>query len=436
MQNAPYSRIRFREDLVSHSYSGMDQGLNSSFPNVVWDLSSQTSKGGVNEVVSDVVTPGWIKERSSGKIVNNPCSITRRNVVYSNSDHHFVATHPSYAAYSYPEVFHNGAYLAHIDYFDASDPIVPNIRNDSVAPVDLNEEKFIKLAAIKARTGISPILVQSLVSAAELPKTLSLIASSLSTIRQIRKSVVTGNPDFALRAIGNQRRGRVKVNADFSRQTAANRWLEFRYGWTPLVFEIQGAIKALNNARVVKPIRATSRGFERSSGENSALVVWNRSQRGLWNFRYTRKKTLSVRAYVLYTADLKHQQARDFGVTELPLAMWELVPYSFVVDWFVNIGNWIEALTPKLGINILAEGYTIKTTNFLSRKLESWTKVITGSNQSWDMSGSIIGSEDTRLDESYRRVPHLDVLYSPPPLNVRLDKKRVLDAIALISGKR
>lgn len=427
----PFNRTRFRTVPKSSFFTKLDKGLNSSFPDIFTDLSSTTIKGEDVEYMSDVVTPGWALKRSRGEILNNPMSRFHRQVEYASGNFNLVATHPSYQAYSYPEFHRSGQYMARLE--SSAPPVIPLIRDTSVAPAVIDEEHFIKLAAIKARQGISPILVQSLVSAAELPKTLSLIGSSLSTLRQIRKSVVTGNPDYALRAIGNQRSKKVRITANYSRKTVHDRWLEFRYGWTPLVFEVQGAMKALNRPRgEIKPPRATSRGFENAAAENSSVFNWNAGSNGLFSFHYARKKTLSVRAYVLYTAELKHQQARDFGVTELPLAAWELVPYSFVVDWFVNIGNWIEALTPKLGINILAEGYTLRKTDVLTRTFASWTKQIVN-NESWDGSGSMIGSKDTFSQSDYQRVPSLDVLYSLPPLNVKLDKKRLLDAIALMS---
>lgn len=430
--STPYSRIRFKSSPIVSSLTEFKTLGNpiGTYPDTVSSLTNLLNGESV-EYMGDVVTPDWHLKRRRGEIVNNPLSLTRRNISYANAELIFTTTHPM-PYNGYGQLKYVGQYGAVLDY-NSSVNLVPAIRSTSVAPVVIDEEHFIKLAAIKARTGISPILVQSLVSAVELPKTLNLIRSSINTLRQIRKSVVTGNPDYALRAIGNQRgKKKVRVDTNFSRKTAENRWLEFRYGWTPLVFEIQGAIKALNRAQVGKPIRATSRGFEKTEASNSFLHIRNGGAgNGIQEYRYTRKKTLSVRAYVLYTADLKHQQARDFGVSELPLAMWELVPYSFVVDWFVNIGDWIEALTPKLGINILAEGYTIKTSHTLTRVFEKWTKVIAG-GASNDVTGSYIGAEDKLSESTYNRVPHLGVLYSLPPFNVKIDKKRVLDAIALL----
>ena len=41
---------------------------------------------------------------------------------------------------------------------------------------------------------------------------------------------------------------------------------------------------------------------------------------------------------------------------------WELLPYSFVVDWFLPIGPWISALTADVGFTFVTGGQSRKTT--------------------------------------------------------------------------
>jgi hypothetical protein len=42
--------------------------------------------------------------------------------------------------------------------------------------------------------------------------------------------------------------------------------------------------------------------------------------------------------------------AQAVGLTNPALVAWELVPYSFVIDWFLPIGNWLTAIAPLVGI--------------------------------------------------------------------------------------
>jgi hypothetical protein len=154
----------------------------------------------------------------------------------------------------------------------------------------------------------------------------------------------------------------------------------------------------------------------------------------LFKYTFANTEDIQVRAYCHYKADMTYLPARDFGLTELPLTAWELVPFSFVVDWFVNIGDWLEALTPKLGIKILSEGYTVKR-KLLSLRTVSWTKQ-TVSGNSYDASGSFLKSVDECERLNVYRVPYIDILYTIPPVNIKINVKRAIDAIALFGKMR
>jgi hypothetical protein len=46
---------------------------------------------------------------------------------------------------------------------------------------------------------------------------------------------------------------------------------------------------------------------------------------------------------------------------DVPATLWEIVPYSFVVDWFVNVGDWLQAITPVPGITVRGHWATTVT---------------------------------------------------------------------------
>jgi hypothetical protein len=46
-----------------------------------------------------------------------------------------------------------------------------------------------------------------------------------------------------------------------------------------------------------------------------------------------------------------------FGLSDAALFAWELTPFSFVFDWFIDVGTWIEELSSLQGIKVLA-GFT------------------------------------------------------------------------------
>jgi hypothetical protein len=60
---------------------------------------------------------------------------------------------------------------------------------------------------------------------------------------------------------------------------------------------------------------------------------------------------------MVYTLDASRLQGKlgeleailhSLGVTKPLSVIWELVPFSFVVDWFVSVGEWISSLEDEL----------------------------------------------------------------------------------------
>jgi hypothetical protein len=81
------------------------------------------------------------------------------------------------------------------------------------------------------------------------------------------------------------------------------------------------------------------------------------------------KATYTAYALVTYDiADLNDLElkarilARSFGVDNPLGVLWELTPFSFVLDWIVKVGDFLASLTPKvqLPITFLDCGWTYK----------------------------------------------------------------------------
>jgi hypothetical protein len=373
--------------------------------------------------MNDIVTPNFTSLQKRGHYVDNRMDYSRVTRGCRSSSLQFVQTLPV------PNP--NATKLTFTGYYGAyQERYVPTIAFPDPNLVD--QERLIALACIAARNGIAPIALQGLTSVAELPKTLSLIASVLQRLRQVRQGCKRGNLRLITRALGVRHTKGVNRRA-WLKKSLEERWLEFRYGISPLVYDVQGAVKALDPDRDLTP-RLVSRATRRDVQKSGTVVNRDQTWYGLFKYTFANTEDIQVRAYCHYKADMTYLPARDFGLTELPLTAWELVPFSFVVDWFVNIGDWLEALTPKLGIKILSEGYTVKR-KLLSLRTVSWTKQ-TVSGNSYDASGSFLNSVDECERLNVYRVPYIDILYTIPPVNIKINVKRAIDAIALFGKMR
>lgn len=119
-----------------------------------------------------------------------------------------------------------------------------------------------------------------------------------------------------------------------------------------------------------------------------------------------------VRATIYY--DAKVTPSKSFGLTwtDLPDAAWELTPWSFVVDWFINVGDYIRAITPKPEVRILSACTSVSLDCTVTRKSgRAWL-----SDKQWTTVRSP-GAVDKGVYRNKRRYPSVE----QPSLTVELD---------------
>ena len=116
-----------------------------------------------------------------------------------------------------------------------------------------------------------------------------------------------------------------------------------------------------------------------------------------------------------------------FGFDPL-LTAWELVTLSFVVDWFIDIGSWLQTYSPFAEGGLTNTGYSLKYEfeRSYSGNISYFGAYISGKNVT---GGGTSGTYIEKI-ERYVRVP------APPPFfpsfNPDLNWKRGLDLISLI----
>lgn len=307
-------------------------------------------------------------------------------------------------------------------YFAAPNWAFPSGVNALTAPNGMKTDSaLIDLATIAAKANVMKPEALALVIAAELGKTISMVTKSASGMAKALEALARGRPKKAIvEALGGGLAGKSSKFRKGSK-TASSKWLEVQYGWLPLIYDVQGVLRALNG--LPKP-RYTARGFANDSGESTTNSTFQTV--GLVSFSLNTKLEKRVRAYILYEADLRTILTNKLGALQLPATVWELVTFSFVVDWFVDIGQWLDAMTPRVGVNVLAEGYTFEKTG-------SRVRLITGAvpTSPYNQVNGLTGQSDVFFGRTKTRVTRLNSL-PLPRVNVRVSPKRALDAIALL----
>lgn len=125
-------------------------------------------------------------------------------------------------------------------------------------------------------------------------------------------------------------------------------WLEYQLGWAPLISEIDSAAEALANHNYMKDQHwKVVRAFgvdQHTIHDNGYQQAGNTYPYPQW--RSHREYETMVR-YIACVGVGSHRLTNwrrvGFAPTNWLPTIWELIPYSFVVDYFTNIGDIISA---------------------------------------------------------------------------------------------
>lgn len=205
-------------------------------------------------------------------------------------------------------------------------------------------------------------------------------------------------------------------------KVAANAWLEFTYGWKPLASTLYGAAD--------ESLRLVVNKIEHHRGRASQLVVpayvtletiW-----GPVNFPVVGGGIkYSITLGVALTTD-QHDPARWSSLNPVSIA-WELMPYSFVVDWFYDVGGYLRNVeTSLLYMNRFRTGYrtdlsvskvTCQITDKLVSAGETHSSIHRGTVEHVDINRKVLTSYPA---------PYL------PSFEAKLGSSRLLSAASLL----
>lgn len=191
-------------------------------------------------------------------------------------------------------------------------------------------------------------------------------------------------------------------------------WLEARYGWRTLIYDLEGLQEVLLSFD-----EARTR-YRKNSGLQNQYIA-DLSKTTVFTGNYDRVETgaaqydISVRGNVI--ADI---QPPKFSFNPITTA-WELVPFSFVVDWLFNIGTALASLSflAMSSKSVAAAGYYIT----LDRNY-SFNLVSTSSTLTWAGSGFV----EESASWTHRHPASIPLL---PITKLRLDVSKIIDLLAI-----
>lgn len=293
---------------------------------------------GVQVVTYDVVTPNFASLRKRGFIINNPFYTQKIEKTGSCSGSRSVTWVPPCTGSGTKTDTLSSAYVGQ------GAPIWPQWDDASLRDACIAE------VGTKALANVAAPDVMGMVELAEIKKTVAMIRNPLVHIK-----------DFLNEVRGSKRFKRSGITSfgDFM----TSEWLRYRYGIMPALGTLEGIRKIMT--AVKRSPRYTARGFSTRtySKLTGTPVINNGDPFSTQTMTGVKTGGITASSGVLYEYNFELVDRSGFRIQDIPPTLYELVPYSFVVDWFVNLGDYIQAITPKAGVTVLAAwtGYREET---------------------------------------------------------------------------
>jgi len=205
-----------------------------------------------------------------------------------------------------------------------------------------------------------------------------------------------------------------------SRKRVLDMWLEGRYGWRTLAYDVRDIHHAMTEMEQRRDIYTERKGFKRPISDSSYVVHTDD------NFTYHVHSSLTAEQSVRGSIAAKFDAARIR--TNVIETAWELVPFSFVLDWVYDVGTAIRAAS----LGIMAEKYYAAVGFKQTYTFHQYVQFI--SNSANRTAGRASGSR-TWTGEVTSRIP-TTLSYKPQVTNRLLTPDLALDLTALSRVRR
>lgn len=262
----------------------------------------------------------------------------------------------SYGTYNnrYPAATHNCVGEIPYGNFGAGNVSAPMFHGD-----------FEDRAVIKALLKLKDNKVNLSNAFAEREQTVGLAINTLKRLTTAARSLRRGNirgVAEALKPKGLKKLSKRHLNriANAARKGDFHQsWLELQYGWKPLYADVYGAVSALHKAdqdnphRYSQTVKGSVKEYIQETGD-----IYNSPDTGV---RLEQETIGAVGCLVRLDYFLENPftgSLASLGITNPAETLWEITPFSFVVDWFLPVGDYLQAMDAATGFTFRAGSRT------------------------------------------------------------------------------
>lgn len=167
----------------------------------------------------------------------------------------------------------------------------------------------------------------------QIKRTAAAIASMVINLRHGR----LGNAARAVGVVLGQRQVK-QIGRKLNTGDLSGAVLALRYGWLPLIQDCFAAAQSLEVIVKRRQVRFTA--------SKSVFSEWIDSMNGTAPVKARGHRTVKLTLYMTEEPSTYTQ----LGLTNPASVVWELMPWSFVLDWFIPIGNYLSAASFFRGV--------------------------------------------------------------------------------------
>lgn len=356
----PYPRTRHSGEVIQRAVGNsavytQTASTSQTFVNVTAP-QEKLAYSGEHLAMHDVVTPGFKARQSLGHVINHP--MTRYSVKCSyggqGPDIRYTDVFNPWPGAGWTVRWDCKTFLLRNDLRFLLSDILDGDHNPLPGwKPSIDFERLVTLAHTSALSKVDRNTAYGLVTLGEFSKTLDLALHPLQSVRRYIEEFWNNTP--RKRRINAARRAGPNMATSLP-VVLANEYLAFYYGMQPFLSEVTSYFEAYYKEGLT-PERVTARGSAQDELVSEEIVYGDRTAPGANWFDVKKSCTVTadVRAGILYTPT-PNSALKVLGLrpSDFFSSAYELTPWSFFIDYFLNLGTLIEALTPRPGVSYLA----------------------------------------------------------------------------------
>lgn len=253
---------------------------------------------------------------------------------------------------------------------------------------DVGLDRLLTQSANDANQAVKAQQMNVGLAVGEAHQTIAMISKRIGSIASAARNLRRGRVSSALKDLGLNKpsypmgkrlskmsaRERVadKLGTDVrspSPREFADSWLELQFGWRPLVNDCVDALKVMDSRLSQRPAYCFATGRKKGSVSDTIRKVdkVEMSEPGKWLTQWIDRSdnvtAVAVTGYCFTITNPAIAALQQLGLSNAPALAWEATPFSFVLDWFVNVGQVIDSMDAWYGKDFV---YGYQTTHVVT----------------------------------------------------------------------